>query len=129
MVEKRDFNMSLYYADGIEIEETRQGIEITSGFIKKGEKTYPMESVSFDLQPDDTTKVVYQLYVLHDVKSDEMSYLLTKTYVEPDGYYQGYNGNKRLIMIPVQIVVDPQGNRDGLITVYIQNEEDGKDED
>ena len=37
-----------------------------------------MEAVSFDLQPDDTTKVAYQLYVLHDIKSDEISYLLTK---------------------------------------------------
>ena len=43
MVEKRDFNTSLYYADGIEIEETGAGIEITAGSIKKGDKTYPME--------------------------------------------------------------------------------------
>ncbi|COC33315.1 Uncharacterised protein [Streptococcus pneumoniae] len=128
MVEKKDFNMSLYYADGIEIEETGAGIEITAGSIKKGDETYPMEAVSFDLQPDDTTKVAYQLYVLHDIKSDEISYLLTKTYVEPDGYYQGYSGSKKLIMIPVQIVVDPQGNREGLITIYVQNKEDGKDE-
>ncbi|WP_259347428.1 hypothetical protein [Bacillus velezensis] len=41
MVEKRDFNMSLYYADGIEIEETGAGIEITAGSIKKETRHIP----------------------------------------------------------------------------------------
>ncbi|GED03056.1 hypothetical protein [Bacillus atrophaeus] len=127
MVEIREFKARVYYTENIKITQTNAGIEMTEGVVQRvGGNTYPMESVSFDLTPDDSVKVAYQLYAVLDNETDEMSYVLTKTYVDGDGYYPGYNMEKRLILTLVDIVVDKDGNRAGHITNYVKSEEETK---
>ncbi|MCY8507682.1 hypothetical protein [Bacillus atrophaeus] len=127
MVEIREFKARVYYTENIKITQTNAGIEMTEGVVQRvGGNTYPMESVSFDLTPDDSVKVAYQLYAVLDNETDEMSYVLTKTYVDGDGYYPGYNMEKRLILTLVDIVVDKDGNRTGHITNYVKSEEETK---
>ncbi|PRS02382.1 hypothetical protein C6W22_20995 [Bacillus atrophaeus] len=127
MVEVREFKARVYYTENIKITQTDAGIEMTEGVVQRvGGNTYPMESVSFDLTPDDSVKVAYQLYAVLDNETDEMSYVLTKTYVDGDGYYPGYNMEKRLILTLVDIVVDKDGNRAGHITNYVKSEEETK---
>ncbi|MFJ5794474.1 hypothetical protein ACILR7_08555 [Bacillus atrophaeus] len=127
MVEIREFKARVYYTENIKITQTNAGIEMTEGVVQRvGGNTYPMESVSFDLTPDDSVKVAYQLYAVLNNETDEMSYVLTKTYVDGDGYYPGYNMEKRLILTLVDIVVDKDGNRAGHITNYVKSEEETK---
>ncbi|MED1122815.1 hypothetical protein [Bacillus atrophaeus] len=127
MVEIREFKARVYYTENIKITQTNAGIEMTEGVVQRvGGNTYPMESVSFDLTPDDSVKVAYQLYAVLDNETDEMSYVLTKTYVDGDGYYPGYSMEKRLILTLVDIVVDKDGNRAGHITNYVKSEEETK---
>ncbi|MED1128778.1 hypothetical protein [Bacillus paralicheniformis] len=117
MIQRKDVPAAWYF-EGMEVTETETGIEISACVLKHRDDIYPFEEVSFDLIPDDKVKVAYDLYVVLDQETNKMDYMLVRTYIEPDGYYPGYRGEKRLIHTLLTIEVDTAGNRSGTIRNY-----------
>ncbi|MCF7617416.1 hypothetical protein [Bacillus sonorensis] len=114
MIERKDIPAA-WYLEGMEVTETETGIEISACVLKHNDDVYPFGAVSFDLVPDNQLKVVYELFIGLDVSTNKMEYILNRSYVDPDGYYPGYSGNKRLIHTLLSIAVDTDGNRTGEI--------------
>ncbi|MCY8009693.1 hypothetical protein P8881_19165 [Bacillus haynesii] len=117
MIQRKDVPASWYF-EGMEVTETDAGIEISACVLKHRNDIYPFEEVSFDLIPDDKAKVAYDLYVVLDQETNKMDYMLVRSYIEPDGYYPGYRGDKRLIHSLITIELDTEGNRNGAIYNY-----------
>ncbi|MBU8789107.1 hypothetical protein MHB78_01275 [Bacillus sp. FSL K6-0138] len=114
MIERKDVP-AVWYFEGMEVTETDAGIDISACVLKHNDDVYSFEAVSFDLIPDDQLKVAYDLFVELDVSTNEMKYILNRSYVDPDGYYPGYSGDKRLIHTLLSITVDTDGSRTGEI--------------
>ncbi|MDA7028450.1 hypothetical protein PJ311_18085 [Bacillus sp. CLL-7-23] len=117
MIERRNVPAA-WYIENMEITETDTGIEISACVLKHNEDIFPFEAVSFDLIPDDKVQVTYDLYITLDSKANEMDYTLVRSYVDSDGYYPGYRGDKRLIHTLLTIEVDMKGKRTGVIYLY-----------
>ncbi|SET94589.1 hypothetical protein SAMN05421676_1123 [Salinibacillus kushneri] len=116
MIKRREV-ANVNYMEGLDVSIGNNAVTISPGMIQNKDNPSYFEKTTFNLEPDESLPVLYDLYILTD--ENTFFFSLEKTYLD-DEFPPSYTGEYKLFHMFISIEVKPDGSKEGHVTRIVK---------